>query len=98
MDLFWLSCLIVRPTRKSALDRLFLFKTDNPETQPLPNFELLDMQWVLTRLTAMSGAAELDDGYGGDDDDSAMAPCLGFRMIDPPSDWDSDMEDCPFRN
>jgi hypothetical protein len=43
--------------------------TDNPDERPLPSWELLEMQWVLQRLAAISGAAE----FGGDwsDDDSS---------------------------
>jgi HNH endonuclease len=54
--------------------------TDNPEKQPLPHFALLEMQWILNCVAAMSGAAEIYD----DDDDDAMA----VR-----NEWDSDMED-----
>lgn len=32
-------------------------RTDDPETKPLPSKEILDMQWVLNRLTALSGGA-----------------------------------------
>ena len=33
-------------------------ETDDPVSRPLPNFRLLEMQWFLHRVTAMSGAAE----------------------------------------
>jgi hypothetical protein len=33
-------------------------KTDGPVSRPLPDFRLLEMQWYLHRVTAMSGAAE----------------------------------------
>ncbi|EEP81424.1 predicted protein [Uncinocarpus reesii 1704] len=33
--------------------------TDDPETKPLPSIALLEMQWFLHRLTAMSGAANV---------------------------------------
>src|SRR3954447_20458523 len=42
----------------------FDFTTKDPENLPLPSMELLEMQWVLQRLVAMSGAAgwpSLDD-------------------------------------
>jgi hypothetical protein len=32
-------------------------KSDNIDTHPLPDFEVLEMQWVLQRLVSMSGAA-----------------------------------------
>jgi hypothetical protein len=41
--------------------------TDDPVGRPLPSFGLLEMQWILHRLVAMSGAAEIND------DDDAMA-------------------------
>jgi hypothetical protein len=46
--------------------------TDNPGERPLPSRELLDMQWVLQRLSAISGAAELQDDWS-DDDSSDIA-------------------------
>ena len=46
--------------------------TDDPVKRPLPSFGLLEMQWILHRLVAMSGAAEIDDDFDNDDDD-AMA-------------------------
>lgn len=30
-------------------------KTDDPEKKPLPSMDLLEMQWVLHRLTALCG-------------------------------------------
>jgi HNH endonuclease len=46
--------------------------TDDPVERPLPSFGLLEMQWILHRLVAMSGAAEINDDLDNDDDD-AMA-------------------------
>jgi hypothetical protein len=40
---------------------IFTFTTDDPVIRPLPSWELLDMQWVLQRLTAMSGGAGTPD-------------------------------------
>jgi HNH endonuclease len=53
---------------------IFTFTTDDPETRPLPSWELLDMRWVLQRLTAMSGAAGTADVdlYDNDDMDSGF--------------------------
>jgi hypothetical protein len=48
--------------------------TDDPDERPLPSWELLDMQWVLQRLSAISGAAELLDDWSDNDssdDDSS---------------------------
>jgi hypothetical protein len=52
----------------------FTFTTEDPENLPLPSMELLEMQWVLQRLVAMSGAAgwpsldDIDDDTVDDDD------------------------------
>ena len=46
--------------------------TDDPDERPLPSWELLDMQWVLQRLSAISGAAEPQDDWS-DDDSSDIA-------------------------
>jgi hypothetical protein len=46
--------------------------TDDPDNQPLPHLALLEMQWVLHRLTAMSGAAEIYDDFDNDDDDAMV--------------------------
>src|SRR5262249_49174956 len=43
--------------------------TVDPMLRPLPNFVLLEMQWILHRVAAMSGAAEPQDEYGDSDDD-----------------------------
>lgn len=37
------------------------FTTTDPEKLPLPSMDLLDMQWVLHRFNALSGAAEATD-------------------------------------
>jgi len=61
--------------------------TDDPVTRPLPHLALLEMQWTLQRMAAMSGAAEIYD-FGNDYDD-AMAlrdPCKE-------DEWDSVIED-----
>ena len=40
---------------------LFYFETSDPEELPLPRFALLQMQWHLQRIAALSGAAEVSD-------------------------------------
>lgn len=52
---------------------LITISTDDPELRPLPSMTLMEMQWVLHRALAMSGAAEApeDDYYESDDDASA---------------------------
>ena len=48
-------------------------KTNDPEDMPLPDFRLLEMQWILHRVSALSGAAELSGDFDEDDDDWGMA-------------------------
>ncbi|KAE8311580.1 hypothetical protein BDV41DRAFT_578473 [Aspergillus transmontanensis] len=47
--------------------------TSNPENLPLPSFDVLEMQWYLHRVAAISGAADFveepDDDDNDDDDD-----------------------------
>jgi hypothetical protein len=48
--------------------------TKDPETWPLPDYGLLELQWILHRVAAMSGAVEIYDDFDNDDDD-AMVLC-----------------------
>jgi hypothetical protein len=57
--------------------------TDDPVTRPLPHLALLEMQWILHRITAMSGAAEIYDDFDNDDDDIIVLQ----------NEWDSCTED-----
>nr|KMM64352.1 hypothetical protein CPAG_00704 [Coccidioides posadasii RMSCC 3488] len=45
--------------------------TLDPEKRPLPNWDLLEMQWVLQRMTALRGAADLPDTVLDESDDLA---------------------------
>ncbi|OCK78435.1 hypothetical protein K432DRAFT_406469 [Lepidopterella palustris CBS 459.81] len=49
-------------------------ETNDPVSLPLPDFRVLEMQWYLHRVTAMNGAAELQDDFcgGGDDSDDDL--------------------------
>lgn len=47
--------------------------TQNPTEHPLPDMRLLEMQWILSRVTAISGTGEADDS---DDDDCSDYQCL----------------------
>lgn len=40
---------------------LITLTTEDPETMLLPSFELLHMQWVLNRVAAIVGAADITD-------------------------------------
>ncbi|CAK7565232.1 MAG: hypothetical protein SEPTF4163_003144 [Sporothrix epigloea] len=57
--------------RKSGLPlrtgQIFTIRAESPED--LPSFELLDMQWNLLRVAAMSGAAEAEDAPPEEEDE-----------------------------
>jgi hypothetical protein len=40
---------------------------------PLPSIDLLEMQWIQHRLTALTGGADLFDLDFGDDEDDNMS-------------------------
>jgi hypothetical protein len=58
--------------RRICSGQVITLTTEDPEKQPLPHPALLEMQWILQRLTAMSGGAEINDNFDNEDDD-AMA-------------------------
>jgi hypothetical protein len=72
----------------------FRMTTDDPVARPLPNFDLLDMQWHFSRLVSFSNAAAIfqhddhDDDYDEDDDDAKTArpdrPRGRFVYLEPP--------------
>lgn len=54
-----------------------IITTPNPDELPLPDMELLHLQWILHRLAALCAAAGLyDDEFHEDDDFAAGAPCV----------------------
>ena len=57
----------------------FELQTDDPIQKPLPNFELLELQWFLQRIQGMAGAVDVDlqDMLDMESDDEE-APDLGF--------------------
>jgi len=60
----------VMTEKKICTGDTICLETDNPVLRPLPSFALLEMQWVLHRLAAMSGAAEPQDEDSSDDSDN----------------------------
>lgn len=47
-------------------------ETEDPENLPLPSWELLEMEWFLNRIAAISGAADVEDDYDSDHDDDGL--------------------------
>lgn len=56
--------------------QLITFSTSDPELHPLPSMPLLEMQWNLHRVLAMSGAAEAPDDESQSDDDGSSSDLL----------------------
>jgi hypothetical protein len=70
------------PTRLVS-GKKFTMKTDDPVNKPLPDPGLLELQWHLQRIMAMSGAAGWkEDDFDDDDDDSDPAEDFVQRWID----------------
>ncbi|PGH35142.1 hypothetical protein GX50_02064 [[Emmonsia] crescens] len=44
--------------------------TSDPEQHPLPNWDLLELQWIMQRLTALKGAADIPDSVLTESEDS----------------------------
>jgi hypothetical protein len=57
----------------------FELRTDDAIARPLPSFKLLEMQWFLTRVVGMAGAAiPYEAGWGDEDSDEEISnPGLG---------------------
>jgi hypothetical protein len=65
-----------KPSRDIQSGEIFTNTTDDPQSKPLPSWQLLEMQWFLQRITAMSGATETPDLDLNDDDDMSPGPIL----------------------
>jgi hypothetical protein len=51
----------------------FELQTDDAMARPLPSFKLLEMQWFLTRVVGMAGAAiPYEAGWGDEDSDEEI--------------------------
>ncbi|KAF9886522.1 hypothetical protein FE257_011429 [Aspergillus nanangensis] len=56
--------------------------TQDPESFPLPSFDLLHMQWVMNRVAAISGAADISDEDDSDDESEAEPSSDAFTLVD----------------
>lgn len=66
---------------------LITVTTDDPQSLPLPSFEILHLQWILHRVRALAAAAGPDDEFGDDDDDYGLGE-------DPRVVSDKDISEC----
>lgn len=97
---YWLCCLESDGSYRGIQSgQKFSFITNDPVNQPLPSWDLLEMQWILQRLVRMSGAADWaihewkDDGVNSipalipDNVDDKIGSSFGSVMewIEPPS-------------
>lgn len=58
---------IIKQDNQSHLSGTVLhFKTDDPVGRPLRDWDLLDMQWVLQQVTALSGGVEDNEDFLND--------------------------------
>jgi len=64
-------------------------ETSDPGELPLPNLKLLEMQWVLNRVAAMSAAAEPQNDFRDDDSDDDR---WGWYTMDMEEVSDLDLE------
>jgi hypothetical protein len=72
----------------------FYITTDDPVERPLPSYALIEMQWFLHRVAAISGGAEPEDEDDEDSDDDDDLPMRVQRALD----WgveDMDVEEMP---
>ncbi|KAK2808078.1 hypothetical protein FQN50_004996 [Emmonsiellopsis sp. PD_5] len=75
------------------------FETRDPENLPLPSSALLDMQWVVQRLSALAAGVDVEDDIESDDDDDDDDDGWGripayddeYSRTDQLPEW---MEDC----
>ncbi|KAJ5081691.1 hypothetical protein NUU61_009955 [Penicillium alfredii] len=59
--------------KKICSGEIIEIRTDDPELRPLPSAVLLQMQWILHRVLAMSGAADAPDEELDTDSESDVA-------------------------
>jgi hypothetical protein len=71
-------------------------ETDDTVLRPLPDFRLLEMQWILHRVTALSGAAEPQDDFHDKDCDNEIVSALQEPLdMYTEDDWDMEIEELP---
>ena len=83
-----LGLLNVRTSGKICSGDEIWLETEDPESLPLPDWRLLEMQWFLNRVTAMSGAAEPRDDLD-EDDDGWEVSLENEEVLEPEDEWNS---------
>ena len=67
-----------RPLRSGDV---IVLTTPDPDTHPLPDIRILEMQWVMNRITAMRGAAEPKDPFDSDSEDDSNSEGGDFPVV-----------------
>lgn len=73
--------------RKIRSGETISLRPDDPERGPLPSFALLEMQWILQRMAALSGAANKHSSSFDDDDGSVTLN----------DEWDPDADEAEYQ-
>jgi len=76
--------------RKIRSGDKFTLCTDDPKKKPLPSFHLLQMQWILHRLTALIGKAEDIDFNEDDESDYDTTCCVDLDSLEMLNEIDED--------
>lgn len=76
-DLKFFDCLA---EKKINSGDTIIMRTDDPINRPLPSEELLRMQWLLNRVAALSGAADVLDSPQPDDEDDGDSDVFYCRL------------------
>jgi hypothetical protein len=74
---------------------IFELKTDDAITRPLPSFQLLEMQWFLTRVVGMVSAAFPYELHWGDEDSDGEISNLGLGYVNDDSFADPILPNTP---
>lgn len=91
-DFFLHDC---KTLRQITSGNVIVIETDDPINHPLPSFELLQMQWVLHRVLALSGAGEADDKDFDPDDDVAAGDMSEAEEIEVDSEEEEEAASRP---
>jgi hypothetical protein len=67
-------------------DEIYL-ETDDPERLPLPDWRILEMQWILQRVTALSAAAEPRDDFSDETDDDWYIALRSEENLEAEDEW-----------
>lgn len=79
---FWMVFGESEPRRLIRSGDIITMKTSDPFSKPLPNRQLLEMQWFLQRVAGMSGAGEVFALHENSDDGSDYGSGVAYTLED----------------